>query len=455
VNKTLALLFFWASLASASLYGPQLPTQSGNSGKCLSTNGSGVLSWAACSGGSSGITALTGDVTATGPGSAAATVAKIQGTAVASGMSPSGGQVLTWNGTNSNWDAEAAGSAGANTALSNLASVAINTNLIFGATGSPLGAPATIQTAIQGAGTASDALFLVSGDGNSGNSNSGAVQIQTGAGSGSGPSGNILLQTGNPVNGNSGNISLVVGTPSGSGSLGKIKLNDGSGTIAATQVWTATASDGSGHWAAASGGSPAGSTGDIQFNTSSAFNASSNLFWDNSNNRLGINQSTPTSTLHIVVPSPGGNAIEMDSNTGNGVFFHGSSSGGNGTFKFGAQGGAIYIGAESNNPVNIQTNNANQITISTGGAVQFTAYGQGVAQFDGSGNITATGASTSGNILTSNGSTWVSSAPASGLICGWKDTTIDIDCKGVDPSVSCPSGYTQHVGTTVTFCSAN
>ena len=44
---------------------------------------------------------------------------------------------------------------------------------------------------------------------------------------------------------------------------------------------------------------PAGSDGYIQYNNSGAFGASSNLFWDKTNNRLGIGTSSPTSTLTI------------------------------------------------------------------------------------------------------------------------------------------------------------
>ena len=44
---------------------------------------------------------------------------------------------------------------------------------------------------------------------------------------------------------------------------------------------------------------PAGSTGQVQFNNAGALGASSNLFWDNTNSRLGIGTSNPTSTLQV------------------------------------------------------------------------------------------------------------------------------------------------------------
>jgi hypothetical protein len=46
-------------------------------------------------------------------------------------------------------------------------------------------------------------------------------------------------------------------------------------------------------------GSPASPSGGIQYNNAGAFGASSNLFWDNTNTRLGIGTSTPASILNV------------------------------------------------------------------------------------------------------------------------------------------------------------
>jgi hypothetical protein len=46
-------------------------------------------------------------------------------------------------------------------------------------------------------------------------------------------------------------------------------------------------------------GSPAGSTGQVQYNNAGAFGASSNLFWDNTSARFGIGTSTPASPLNV------------------------------------------------------------------------------------------------------------------------------------------------------------
>jgi hypothetical protein len=54
----------------------------------------------------------------------------------------------------------------------------------------------------------------------------------------------------------------------------------------------------------ASGGTPAGTTGQIQFNNASAFAADSNLFWDNTNKRLGVG-ATPSTTVRLDVRAQG------------------------------------------------------------------------------------------------------------------------------------------------------
>lgn len=46
--------------------------------------------------------------------------------------------------------------------------------------------------------------------------------------------------------------------------------------------------------------SAAGTSGQIQFNDSSAFGADSNLFWDNTNKRLGVGTSSPTTNFQVV-----------------------------------------------------------------------------------------------------------------------------------------------------------
>lgn len=52
------------------------------------------------------------------------------------------------------------------------------------------------------------------------------------------------------------------------------------------------------------GGTPAGVTGQIQFNNAGAFGADSNLFWDNTNKRLGVG-ATPSTAVRLDVRSQG------------------------------------------------------------------------------------------------------------------------------------------------------
>ncbi|MGQ0524425.1 MAG: tail fiber domain-containing protein [Betaproteobacteria bacterium] len=56
-----------------------------------------------------------------------------------------------------------------------------------------------------------------------------------------------------------------------------------------------------GSWAACAGGgggTPGGANTQIQFNNSGAFGGSANFVWDNTNSRVGIGTSAPTTTLH-------------------------------------------------------------------------------------------------------------------------------------------------------------
>lgn len=132
------------------------------------------------------------------------------------------GQVLTSNGAGAAPTFQAPAAAGANTALSNLASVAINADLATGAgtaanlTATPPAAITTAQAGIAASVKASDAvagssvagaaagglLTLQGGDAKrltSGNAAGGGVQVNTGAGVGSSGGGDFTIWTGGPT----------------------------------------------------------------------------------------------------------------------------------------------------------------------------------------------------------------------------------------------------------------
>ena len=99
----------------------------------------------------------------------------------------------------------------------------------------------------------------------------------------------------------------------------------------------------------ASGGTPAGITGQIQFNNAGAFGADSNLFWDNTNKRLGIG-ATPSTTVRLDVRSQGALSTDIafrvrNSADSNNLF----SLSGNGNFTLGLVSG-YYIALNPSSP---------------------------------------------------------------------------------------------------------
>jgi hypothetical protein len=75
-----------------------------------------------------------------------------------------------------------------------------------------------------------------------------------------------------------------------------------------------------------SGSYPGGLTGYVQFNTSGLFDGNANLFWDNTNGRLGIGTSTPDSSL-TVVANNSNNAIRINqAGVGNAILVEDSAN---------------------------------------------------------------------------------------------------------------------------------
>lgn len=94
--------------------------------------------------------------------------------------------------------------------------------------------------------TATQGLLLKTGNKTAGTGASGGISLLSGTSSGGG-TGDISAASGNASGGNSGNVLLQTGTASGT--RGKIKLIDGTqGTVG--HVWTESATDGTGGWAA-------------------------------------------------------------------------------------------------------------------------------------------------------------------------------------------------------------
>ena len=72
-------------------------------------------------------------------------------------------------------------------------------------------------------------------------------------------------------------------------------LNTATATTGQILSWTGSDYD----WVLDAAGAPAGTVGQLQYNNSGIFGASSNLFWDISNNRLGIGTTTPADLLTV------------------------------------------------------------------------------------------------------------------------------------------------------------
>lgn len=218
---------------------------------------------------------------------------------------------ITPSGTTITIAASGGGGGGATTALDNLASVAINTDLIFGT-----GFAGSLQTATSAAastpvlllatgdmtsgiaGQHSGSLNILTGSSNSAGANnqskSGTITIQSGAATGNNGSGRVILQTGNSLN-NSGGIVLLSGQATGAvGISGTITIASGNASLV-----------NSGSVLIASGGTGTGQSGNVSLVTG----ASSSAATGDMNLATGVAGDGSTGGMNISTGSPTANGV--------------------------------------------------------------------------------------------------------------------------------------------------
>lgn len=133
-------------------------------------------------------------------------------------------------------------------------------------------------------------------------------------------------------------------------------------------------------------GSPGGSSGDVQFNNAGSFGGTSDLFWDNTNDYLGVSTNTPDEPLHIKKNYDFGATLKVcrlkleNTSTNNGfseisvvsdISDFRVGTGGTNTIPAGAVAGSGYLVMIQNKPFLLGTNNTVRMFISGDGKFGF------------------------------------------------------------------------------------
>ena len=285
------------------------------------------------------------------------------------------GFFLETDGTTISW-ASTSGSGGANTALSNLASVAVNSDLLPATNNARSIGSTSLEWANifanQLEAGQSGASLSVTGGAAASNGNGGQVTVAGASGStvGSGGNGGALNLYGGGANGDNtanqsgGNISLTAGSSKGSGTGGTVTVSSGTGGVGTSTAGatggTTNVNGGTGGAGSATSGNGGGATlkaGSGGNGVAGGTGGAAQVTGGTGGTGSGSGGNGGTATLQG--GSPGSNA------SANGGAVTVAGGGGSGTGAGGA-GGAITLSSGAAGGDNTQSNTGGSITLSVG-----------------------------------------------------------------------------------------
>jgi hypothetical protein len=112
---------------------------------------------------------------------------------------------------------------------------------------------------------------------------------------------NANIWTGGQTFANATSTNLAITGIASTSALVISGITNGSGQC--LQINSAGLVTGTGSGCGGSGSTPGGSSGALQFNSGGSFGGAANLFWDSSNNRLGVGTSSPYAELSVATPN--------------------------------------------------------------------------------------------------------------------------------------------------------